>query len=192
MPENAEEMSLEEIELESEERMAKSLESFQRDLVNIRSSRAAPGMVEHLQVEYYGAPTPLQQLASISIPEARMILISPFDKSAMSEIEKAIQKSDLGLTPQNDGIVIRLILPELSGERRKELVKTVKQRTEETRVSIRNIRRDGNDQIKKLKDHGFSEDDIKNAQNEIQKLTDSFIKKADDLAAAKEQDILTL
>lgn len=191
MPENPEE-NIEVIQLESEERMEKSIESFQRDLNNIRSSRAAPGMVEHIQVEYYGEPTPLQQLATISIPEARIIMIAPFDKSSMGDVEKAIQKSDLGLSPQNDGNVIRLILPELSGERRKELVKQVKSRTEEARVSIRNIRRDANDQIKKLKDDGVSEDDIKAAQNDIQKLTDDFVGKAEKIAETKEQDILTI
>ena len=188
MPEG-EEISEEEILLESEERMEKSIESFQRDLNNIRSSRAAP---EHIQVEYYGAMTPLQQLATISIPEARVIMISPFDKSSMGDVEKALLKSDLGLTPQSDGVVIRLVLPELSGDRRKELVKQVKGRTEDARVAIRNIRRDANDQIKKLKDGGVSEDDIKAAQGEVQKLTDGFIKKAEDLADAKEQDILTI
>jgi ribosome recycling factor len=191
MPEG-EEISEEEILLESEERMEKSIESFQRDLNNIRSSRAAPGMVDQIQVEYYGAMTPLQQLATISIPEARIIMISPFDKSSMGDIEKALLKSDLGLTPQSDGVVIRLVLPELSGDRRKELVKQVKGRTEDARVAIRNIRRDANDQIKKLKDGGVSEDDIKAAQGEVQKLTDGFIKKAEDLADAKEQDILTI
>lgn len=191
MPEG-EEISEEEILLESEERMEKSIESFQRDLNNIRSSRAAPGMVDQIQVEYYGAMTPLQQLATISIPEARVIMISPFDKSSMGDVEKALLKSDLGLTPQSDGVVIRLVLPELSGDRRKELVKQVKGRTEDARVAIRNIRRDANDQIKKLKDGGVSEDDIKAAQGEVQKLTDGFIKKAEDLADAKEQDILTI
>ena len=191
MPEG-EEISEEEILLESEERMEKSIESFQRNLNNIRSSRAAPGMVDQIQVEYYGAMTPLQQLATISIPEARVIMISPFDKSSMGDVEKALLKSDLGLTPQSDGVVIRLVLPELSGDRRKELVKQVKGRTEDARVAIRNIRRDANDQIKKLKDGGVSEDDIKAAQGEVQKLTDGFIKKAEDLADAKEQDILTI
>ena len=191
MPEG-EEISEEEILLESEERMEKSIESFQRDLNNIRSRRAAPAMVDQIQVEYYGAMTPLQQLATISIPEARVIMISPFDKSSMGDVEKALLKSDLGLTPQSDGVVIRLVLPELSGDRRKELVKQVKGRTEDARVAIRNIRRDANDQIKKLKDGGVSEDDIKAAQGEVQKLTDGFIKKAEDLADAKEQDILTI
>jgi len=191
MPENVQD-SMDEIQLETEDRMEKSLESFHRDLSNIRSSRATPGMVDHIQVEYYGEPTPLQSLATISIPEARIIMISPFDKSAMGDVEKAILKSDLGLTPQGDGNVIRLVLPELSGERRKELVKKVKERTEETRVSVRNIRKTANDQIKKLKDQGVSEDDIKSAQGEIQKLTDGFIVRAEEIAAKKEQDILTI
>lgn len=188
MPE--EETSFEEIELASEERMQKSIDALIRDLGTIRSNRAAPSMVEHLQVEYYGAPTPMIQLASISVPEARTLLISPFDKSALAGIEKAIQKSDLNLTPQSDGSVIRLVLPELSMERRHELVKQLKNRAEEARVSVRNIRRDANDDIKKLS--GKSEDESKAAQEEIQKLTDESIKRIDELTDKKEKDILTV
>ena len=146
-------------------------------------------MLDGIQVEYYGTLTPLNQLASLSIPEARMMLLSPYDKSALGDIEKAIQKSDLGLTPQNDGTMIRLVLPELSMERRQELVKQVKGRLEETRVAIRNVRRDANDHVKKLS--GLPEDDVKSTQDEIQKLTDQSIAEAEKLAEKKES-ILTV
>lgn len=184
------ETTFEEIELESEDRMDKSIEALVRDVSNIRSGRAAPSMVEHLHVDYYGAPTPLIQLASISVPEARTILINPFDKSATQEIEKAILKSDLNLTPQHDGSVIRLVLPDLSMERRKELVKQLKARAEEGRVSIRNIRRDSNEHVKKVP--GQSEDDTKAAQERIQKLTDQHIARIDQIVEKKEKDILTV
>ena len=147
-------------------------------------------MIDGIQVEYYGAMTPLNQLASLSIPEARMMLLTPYDKSALGDIEKAIQKSDLGLTPQNDGTMIRLVLPELSMERRQELVKQVKSRLEETRVAIRNVRRDANDHVKKLS--GLPEDDVKSGQEEIQKLTDQSIGEAEKLAEQKEESILTV
>ena len=192
MPDADNQDAIEEIQMESEERMQKSVDSMQRDILNIRSGRAAPSMVEHLQVEYYGAPTPLIQLASVSVPEARQLVISPFDKASAGDIEKAILKSDLNLTPQNDGSVIRLILPELSGERRKELVKQLKARLEEAKISIRNIRRDSNDAIKKLSGQGISEDEIKSNQDEIQKLTDEYIAKLETMATKKEEDILTI
>ncbi len=182
--------SFEEIELETEDRMDKSIEALQRDVANIRSGRAATSMVEHLQVDYYGASTPLIQLASLSVPEARTILINPYDKGAMSDIEKAILKSDLNLTPQNDGSVIRLVLPDLSMDRRKELVKQLKVRAEEARVSIRNVRRDGNEHIKKLS--GKSEDELKASQERIQKLTDQHIHRIDQIVEKKEKDILTV
>ncbi|MCB1310222.1 MAG: ribosome recycling factor [Leptospiraceae bacterium] len=179
------------IQMESEDRMQKSLDSFTRDLANVRSTRATPSMMDHITVDYYGAPTRLNQLASVTVPEPRMLIITPFDKGSMSDIEKAILKSDLGLTPQNDGNVIRLILPELSMERRQELVKHVKHRLEEAKVAIRNIRRDSNDQLKKLKDD-VSEDIIKDATDNMQELTDRFIKQAEDLAHQKEESILTV
>jgi len=194
MPDGQEdEQDVELILLDAEERMQKSEEALERDLRNIRSSRATPAMAEHISVEYYGEFVPLQQLANISVPEARMLIISPFDKSAMGDIEKAILKSDLNITPQNDGSIIRLILPELSMERRRELVKQVKGRVEEARVSIRNIRRDANDSLKKMTgSKGHSEDEIKDAQEDVQKLTDQFITKLEKIAEAKEKDILTV
>ena len=185
-----EETGVEEILLEAEEKMQKSIEAYKRDLATIRAARATPNMLDGIQVEYYGALTPLNQLASLSIPEARMMLLTPYDKSALGDIEKAIQKSDLGLTPQNDGTLIRLVLPELSMERRQELVKQVKGRLEETRVAIRNVRRDATDHVKKLS--GLPEDDVKSTQDEIQKLTDQSIAEAEKLAEQKEESILTV
>jgi len=190
MPE--EEATVEAVLLDAEEKMEKSLEHLKRELNNIRSTRATPSMLDSIQVEYYGAATPLNQLASVSAPEARQLMIQPYDKGAMKDIEKAILASDLSLTPQNDGVVIRIFLPELTMERRQELVKLVKHRTEETRVAIRNIRRDTNDEIKKLKSSGLSEDEIKDAQDETQKLTDRYVKEAEDAAAQKEESILAV
>jgi ribosome recycling factor len=178
--------------LEAEDHMQKSLDVLKRDLANIRSTRASPAMVEHIHVDYYGASTPLIQLAGINAPEPRLLVISPYDKGAMGDIEKAILKSDIGITPQNDGVVIRLFLPELTMERRQELVKQVKHRLEEVRVSIRNIRRDVNDDLKKLKGGGVSEDELKGGQEETQKLTDRYVKKAEDMAQQKEDAILAV
>lgn len=170
--------------------MQKSVDSLQKDLAGIRSTRANAAMVDGVMVEYYGSSVPLNQVASISTPEARMLLITPYDKNALGDIEKGILKSDVGITPSNDGSVIRLVLPELSMERRQELVKQVKSRTEECRVAIRNIRRDILEEIKKLQ--GKSQDEIKHTQDEVQKLTDGYIHKADDLAVQKEKSILTV
>ncbi len=189
MPDNNE-ISIEEIVLTAEERMQKSLDSLKRDFAAIRAARATSNMVDHVQVEYYGSMAQLNQLATISIPEPRMIMISPFDKSSISAVEKAILKSDLNLTPQNDGSVIRLVLPELTMDRRKELVKQVKTRLEEARVSIRNIRRDSLDDLKKVSGH--SEDEIKSVQEEIQQLTNKFVEKSEELANQKEESILTV
>ena len=177
---------------EAEERKKKTLESFKKDLANIRSTRASTAMLDHVLVDYYGTHTPLKQLASITVPESRMIVINPFDKGSMGEIERAIHKSDLGISPQNDGTSIRLIMPEMSTERRHELVKQLKHRLEEARVSLRNIRRDTNEEIKKQKGHGASEDDLKDKQDEVQKLTDRYTKTCEDLAHTKEQSILTV
>jgi ribosome recycling factor len=177
---------------QSEDRMKKSLEALQKELNNIRAARANPAMLDHIQVEYYGSEMPLNQLAQVSVPESRILLITPYDKGSVSAIEKSIQKSDLNITPQSDGNVIRLILPELSGERRQELVKQVKHRLEETRVAIRNIRRDANEEIKKLSGKGHSEDEVKAAQDDVQKMTDRYIKKGEDAAVEKEKSILTV
>ena len=175
---------------DSEKRMQKSIESFKKDLGNIRSTRASSAMVDHIQVDYYGTPTPLNQLASVSVPEARVLLIKPYDKGSLGDVEKALLKSDLGISPQNDGDNIRLLMPELSTERRQELVKQLKGRLEEARVSLRNIRRDGNEEIKKSKSSGGSEDEIKGMQEDMQKLTDRYIKQCEELAKQKEDAIL--
>lgn len=175
---------------EAKSRMGRTLENLKRELNTIRSNRANPAMLDGLHVEYYGADTPLNQLATISVPEARILLISPFDKSAASAIEKAILKSDLGLTPSNDGSVIRLILPEMTMDRRQELVKQVKQRLEEAKVAIRNVRRDANDELKKLTH--ISKDDQKHFQDEIQKITDAHTHKAETIAKEKEDSILNI
>lgn len=172
--------------------MQKSLDVLKRELANIRSTRAAPSMLDHIHVEYYGASTPLIQLAGVSAPEPRLLVISVYDKGAVGDVEKAILKSDLSLTPQTDGATIRLYLPELTRERRQELIKQVKHRLEEARVSIRNVRRDSNDEAKRMKGDGVSEDQIKDAQDEIQKLTDQFVKKAEELAHQKEEGILAV
>ncbi len=176
----------------SKERMSKSVGAFKKDIANIRSMRASPSMLDLIQVEYYGAMVPVNQLASISIPEPRMIVLTPFDKNAIQNISKAILKSDLGLTPQNDGSIIRLVLPELSLERRQELVKQLKRKLEETRISLRNIRRDANEEAKKFKAQGASEDQIKSIQKDIQKLTDHFISESEQLAHQKEEAILNI
>ncbi len=185
-----EEKGIDDVLLESEERMQKTFDVFIKDLANIRSTRANPAMLDHVHVDYYGSPVPLIQLATISVPESRMLVISPFDKSSTGDIEKAILKSDLSLTPQSDGNVIRLVLPELSMERRHELVKQVKHRLEEARVSIRNIRRDANEDLKKIAAKGgHSEDEIKSAQDETQKITNQFISRAEEAAEKKEKTI---
>lgn len=190
MPDTDNQPTIDSVMKDMKARMEKSIDSLSREFTAIRSTRASTSMVDHIQVEYYGSVMPLNQLATVSIPEPRMIMLTPFDKGAMSEIEKSIMKSDLNITPQNDGSVIRLVLPELTMERRKELVKQVKQKLEESKVSMRNIRRDANDDTKKLSGKGHSEDEIKAAQDEIQKVTNSFIAKADELASKKEASIL--
>ena len=174
-----------------EEKMKKTLASLESELVTIRAGRANPHILDKLAVDYYGAPTPLQQVANITVPEARMIQIQPWESSLIKGIEKAILTSDLGLNPSNDGKVIRLVFPELTEERRKELVKDVKKKGEAAKVAVRNIRRDANDALKKMeKDGELTEDELKKAQDEVQKITDKFIKEVDQVATAKEKDIM--
>lgn len=176
---------------ETKDRMAKSLQSLRRELASIRAGRANASLLDRISVDYYGAPTPVNQLAGISIPEARLLVIQPYDKSVIGDIEKAILKSDLGLTPANDGNVIRLAVPALTEERRKELVKLVKKEAEEGKISIRNIRRDANDSLKKLEKNGeITEDDQRGYSDDIQKMTDDHIRKIDDIAKEKEEEIL--
>lgn len=175
-----------------EEKMKKTLASLESELVTIRAGRANPHILDKLTVDYYGAPTPLQQVANITVPEARMIQIQPWESSLIKGIEKAILTSDLGLNPSNDGKVIRLVFPELTEERRKELVKDVKKKGEAAKVAVRNIRRDANDAFKKLAKQDVSEDEIKELEDQIQKLTDKYIKEVDKAIENKSKEILTV
>lgn len=176
---------------EAEEKMKKAIASTKSDFSAIRAGRASAALLDKVLVDYYGTPTPINQVASVSVPEPKMILIQPWDMKMLSTIEKAILKSDLHLTPNNDGKVIRLILPELTAERRQELVKMAKKKAEDGRVIIRNIRREFNETLKKMeKNHEISEDDLKRSQEEIQKLTDKYIEEIDKMLANKEKDIM--
>ena len=176
---------------EYEERMNKRVEGFHGELKTIRAGRANASVLDKVTVEYYGAQTPIAQIGSISTPEARMLVIQPWDTSILGEIEKAINKSEIGIAPQNDGKVIRLNFPPLTEERRKELVKTVKKYSEEAKVQIRNVRRDAMDDFKKKqKASEITEDDLKGIEKDIQNLTDKYIKEIDDITAAKEKEIL--
>ena len=175
-----------------EEKMQKAYDYLVTDLGTIRAGRANPHVLDRIKVDYYGTPTPIQQVGNITVPEPRMIQIAPWEKSLIKEIEKAIMMSDVGITPSNDGTLIRLVFPELTEERRKELVKDVKKRGEESKVAIRNARRDGNDALKKLSKADVSEDEIKELEEELQKLTDKFIKDLDKLVEEKSKEILTV
>ena len=175
-----------------EDKMKKTLSSLESELATIRAGRANPHILDKLTVDYYGAPTPLQQVANITVPEARMIQIQPWESSLIKGIEKAILTSDLGLNPSNDGKVIRLVFPELTEERRKELVKDVKKKGEAAKVAIRNIRRDGNDAFKKLKGSDVSEDEIKNLEDELQKMTDKYVKEIDSAVEVKSKEVMTV
>ncbi len=172
------------------ERMNKAIESLNSNLATIRTGRANPQMLEHVEVEYYGSPTPINQMASITVVEGRQLCIKPYDKSILKGIEKAINAANLGIAPQNDGEVIRLNVPTLTEETRKELTKTASKVGEEAKVAIRNIRRDANDAVKKNKE--LTEDMAKQANEKIQKLTDEFVKKVDDTVAAKSKDIMSI
>ena len=176
-----------------EEKMKKTLASLESELVTIRAGRANPHILDKLAVDYYGAPTPLQQVANITVPEARMIQIQPWDASLIKEICKAIQVSDLGINPSDDGRVIRLVFPELTEERRKDLVKEVKKKGEGAKVAVRNIRRDANDAFKKLgKGKEVSEDEVKELEESVQKLTDKYIKDIDKAIEEKSKEIMTV
>lgn len=174
-----------------EHRMNKAIEIFEQDLASVRAGRATPALLDKVMVDYFGTPTPVNGLATVSVPEPRMILIQPWDKTTIGPIERAIQKSDLGLNPSSDGTVVRLVLPQLNEDRRKELVKTVRKRAEDAKVAIRNCRRDGADDFKKLeREHHISEDDHRRATERLQKLTDSTIVKVDEVAQRKEREVL--
>lgn len=176
---------------DTQTKMDNAIQAFSRELASIRAGRANPSILNKLTVDYYGAPTPINQVAGVSVPEARLIVIQPYDKSLLGDIEKAIMKSDLGISPTNDGNVIRLAIPALTEERRKDLVKQVKKEAEEAKVGIRNTRRDANDELKKLeKKSEITEDDLRSYSDEVQKLTDSSIVKIDEVAKDKEKEIM--
>ncbi len=176
-----------------EEKMQKSLNNLVDEYTTIRAGRANPHILDHLSVDYYGAPTPIQQVANVSVPEARMIQIQPWEPSMVKEIEKAILTSDIGINPTNDGKMIRLVFPELTEERRKELAKDVKKRGENAKVAVRNIRRDANDHIKKIgKQDDISEDMVADMEDDIQKLTDNYISKIDKAIEEKTKEIMTV
>lgn len=172
-------------------KMENALQAFSRNLATVRAGRANPNILDSVFVEYYGAQTPLNQLANVTAPEARLLVITPFDKSAIGEIEKAIQKANLGLMPSNDGNIIRISIPSLTEERRQELTKVVGKFAEESRVQVRNIRRDANDELRKLeKDGELTEDGLRGEEENVQKLTDEYINKIEELVKAKEEEIL--
>ena len=175
-----------------EDKMKKTLHNLDGELGAIRAGRANPKVLDKIVVDYWGSPTPLQQVANVSVPEARMIVIQPWEKSMLKVIEKAILVSELGINPTNDGTCIRLLFPELTGDRRKELAKDVKKKGEAAKVAIRNIRRDGNDAFKKLKGTEISEDEIKDLENELQKLTDKYIANVDKAIDVKSKEVLTV
>ena len=175
-----------------DEKMKKAFEFLESDYASIRAGRANPHVLDKIRVDYYGTPTPIQQIGNVTVPEARIIQIAPWEKNMIREIEKAIMTSDLGINPSNDGVVIRLVFPELTEERRKDLVKDVKKKAEDGKVAIRNIRRDGNDAFKKLAKTEVSEDEIKQLEDQLQKLTDKYIKDIDVLMEAKSKEIMTV
>lgn len=177
----------------AKEKMEKTLKVLSSDFAAIRAGRANPAVLDRIQVDYYGTPTPINQMAAISVQDARVLVIQPWDKSSLKSIEKAIQASDLGINPANDGSVIRLAFPQLTEERRKELCKEIKKMGEESKVAVRAIRRDANDKIKAMKKDGeLTEDDVKQFDKDIQKLTDKYVEKVDSTVSAKEKEILSI
>lgn len=182
---------IKEVMKDIEERMQKSVAALQKDLAGLRAGRATPALLDKIVVEYYGVATPLNQVASISVPDPRTLMIQPWDKSVIKEVDRAIQKSDLGLMPNSDGTVIRLNIPTLTQERRTELVKVCRKKAEEGRVAVRNLRREGNDMIRTLeKEKSITEDESKKAQEDMQKLTDRYIKEVEEVLQAKEAEVM--
>jgi len=178
---------------DAKDRMGKGVEALRKELATIRTGRAHPGLIEHLRVDYYGAPTPLNQLATISVPEPRLLAIQPWDRQSLGAIEKAIHKADLGLNPINDGNIIRLVIPQLTEERRKDLAKVVRKKVEEGRVAVRNVRRDCHDELRRLqREKEVSEDAQYRAQDELQKLTDGFIQEIERVGEEKEAELLAV
>ncbi|SFU81195.1 MULTISPECIES: ribosome recycling factor [Butyrivibrio] len=177
---------------EYSDKMQKSYDFLKEELASIRAGRANPHVLDKIKVDYYGTPTPLQQVGNVSVPEARIIQIAPWDKTLIKDIEKAIMTSDLGITPSNDGAVIRLVFPELTEERRKQLAKDIRKKGEDAKVAVRNVRRDGNDALKKLKGSDVSEDEINDLNDELQKVTDKFIKDIDAAVEDKNKEVMTV
>ena len=175
-----------------DDKMKKTVDFLISDYATIRAGRANPHVLDKIRVDYYGTPTPIQQVGNVTVPDPRIIQIAPWEKTLLREIEKAIMTSDLGINPSNDGSVIRLVFPELTEERRKDLVKEIKKKAEEGKVAVRNIRRDGNDAFKKLSKEDVSEDEIKQLGDQLQKMTDKFIKNIDKLVEEKSREILTV
>lgn len=176
---------------DGEEKMQNAVQAARRELASIRTGRANPSLLDRITIDYYGTPTPLNQMASVSVPEARLLLVQPWDKSAVKEVEKAIMSSDLGLTPNSDGTVIRIQIPQLTEERRRDLARVARQEAEDKRVAVRNVRRDANEALKQLERDGtISEDDERRAQAQVQELTDRYVAEIDEMLAAKEQEIL--
>ncbi|BAV92087.1 ribosome recycling factor [Candidatus Desulfovibrio trichonymphae] len=179
--------------LDAEERMEKALTALTRDFGKLRTGRASTTLVEGIKADYYGTPTLIGQMASIAVPDSRTLTIQPWDKGGMAAVEKAVLQSDLGLTPVNDGKIIRIVIPPLTEERRKELVKVARKYSEDAKVAVRNVRRDANDSLKKLeKDKMITEDDLKKATDDVQKLTDKFVAEVDKKCAAKEKEIMDI
>ncbi|MGL6015279.1 MAG: ribosome recycling factor [Selenomonadaceae bacterium] len=182
---------IKEVLVSHEDRMKKSIEALKREYSSLRAGRATPALLDKIMVDYYNSPTPINQVANISVPEPRMILIQPWEKPMLHEIEKAIMKSDLGLNPNSDGTAIRLSIPQLTQDRRGELVKSVNKKSEETKIAVRNIRRDANDVFKKMeKAKEVTEDEAKKAQDDMQKLVDKYVKEVDSIRAVKEKEIM--
>ncbi|WP_345808791.1 ribosome recycling factor [Bacillus pumilus] len=176
---------------QTKEKMEKAVQAYGRELATVRAGRANASLLDKVTVDYYGAQTPLNQIASITVPEARMLIITPYDKTAIGDIEKSIQKSDLGITPTSDGNVIRIAIPALTEERRKELVKVVRKYSEEAKVAVRNVRRDANDELKKFEKNGeITEDELRSSTEDVQKLTDEYVAKIDDVTKDKEKEIM--
>ena len=175
----------------TEEKMQKAVAALKRDLSTLRAGRATPALLDKITVDYYGTATPINQLANVSVPEPRLLIIQPWDKKSVSDIERAILKSDLGLTPNSDGTILRLSIPQLTEERRRELVKIVKKKAEEGRVAVRNIRREANEELKKMeKGSDITEDQLRKSQDDVQKMTDKYIEEVEKVLSAKEKEIM--
>ncbi len=179
--------------MDAEERMEKAVAAMDKDFSKLRTGRASSSLVDDIKVDYYGTPTPINQLASVAVPDSKTITIQPWDKGGFAAVEKAILKSDLGLTPVNDGKIIRIVIPALTEERRKDLVKVSRKYSEDAKIAVRNVRRDANDQLKKLeKDKTISEDELKKATDDVQKLTDKYVAETDKKCQAKEKEIMDI